>query len=77
MITVDVEEAHGQFASLLDRVQAGEEVVIERYGLVVKLARIRDKGRPEFGSMKGLIELDDSFFDPLPEEELRLWEGGA
>lgn len=24
--------------------------------------------------MKGLIELDDSFFDPLPEEELAAWE---
>ena len=29
----------------------------------------------EFGSMKGLIEIDDSFFDPLPPEELAAWEG--
>jgi len=25
--------------------------------------------------MKGRIKLDDSFFDPLPEEELAAWEG--
>ena len=28
------------------------------------------------GSMKGLIAIDDRFFEPLPEEELRAWEGG-
>jgi hypothetical protein len=29
-----------------------------------------------FGFMKGRVAMDDSFFDPLPEEELALWEGG-
>lgn len=28
------------------------------------------------GALKGLGRLDDSFFDPLSEEELRLWERG-
>lgn len=28
-----------------------------------------------FGSMRGQFKLADSFFDPLPEEELRAWEG--
>lgn len=27
------------------------------------------------GSMKGLIEWDDRFNDPLPDDELRLWNG--
>jgi hypothetical protein len=26
------------------------------------------------GQLKGAYELSDSFFDPLPEEELRAWE---
>ena len=77
MITVDVEEAQVQFLSLLDRVEAGDEVVIERDGVAVaKLVRVQAKGKRKFGSMNGIIELDDSFFDPLPEEELTLWEGG-
>ena len=77
MITVDVEEAQVQFLSLLDRVEAGIDVVIERDGVpVAKLVSFQAKSEPEFGSMKGVIEFDDSFFDPLPEEELRLWEGG-
>ncbi|MBV8972876.1 MAG: type II toxin-antitoxin system prevent-host-death family antitoxin [Sphingomonadaceae bacterium] len=27
------------------------------------------------GTMKGLIEWDDRFNDPLPDDELRLWNG--
>lgn len=33
------------------------------------------KPKRQFGSMKGLISIDERFFEPLPEEELRLWEG--
>jgi len=30
----------------------------------------------KFGFLKGIVpELPDSFFDPLPEEELEAWEG--
>ncbi len=77
MVTVNVHEAKTHLSRLLAEVEAGEEVVIARNGNpVAKLVQIRQRGKPEFGSMKGLIELDDSFFDPLPEEELRLWEGG-
>ncbi|WP_407050383.1 type II toxin-antitoxin system Phd/YefM family antitoxin [Methyloraptor flagellatus] len=28
------------------------------------------------GRWKGLITLDESFFDPLPDDELKMWEGG-
>ncbi len=27
------------------------------------------------GALKGMFSLPDSFFDPLPEEELQAWEG--
>ena len=33
----------------------------------------RFKDKP--GQLKGMGKFDESFFDPLPEEELRLWEG--
>ena len=74
---VDVNEAQIQSSTLLERVEAGEEVVIKREGEpIAKLVRYRRAVNRRFGSLKGVIELDDSFFDPLPEEELRLWEGG-
>jgi len=76
MVTVSVDEAKAQLLSLLARVEEGEEILIARNGTpVARLVRARPRGRREFGSMKGRIKLDDSFFDPLPEEELAAWEG--
>ncbi len=31
------------------------------------------KPKRQFGTMKGLISIDEHFFEPLPEEELELW----
>ena len=76
MVTVNVHEAKTHLSRLLVQVESGDEVVIARHGKpVAKLVQISQRGRPVFGSMKGQIEFDDRFFDPLPEEELRLWEG--
>ena len=78
MLTVNIHEAKTNLSRLLAQVEAGEEVVIARNGKpVARLVRVQKHGRPQFGSMKGLIKLDDSFFDPLPEEELAAWEGNA
>ena len=77
MVTVNVHEAKTNLSRLLAQVEAGEEVVIARNGSpVARLVRVRPRGKRQFGSMKGRIKIDDSFFDPLPEEELAAWEGG-
>lgn len=78
MATVNLDEAEVSLHNLLERVEAGEEVIIVRHGeTVAKLVSVpkRKWGKRQFGSMKGLIKLDDSFFDPLPDEELAAWEG--
>ena len=76
MITVNVREAKTNLSRLIAMVEAGEEVVIARRGRpVARMVRVRKQGKRQFGSMKGRIKLDDSFFDPLPEEELGAWEG--
>ena len=76
MVTVNVHEAKTHLSRLLMQVAAGEDVVIARSGKpVARLVQFQERGKRQFGSMKGRIELDDSFFDPLPEEELALWEG--
>lgn len=74
------DEAEANLAKLLDQAEAGEEVSIARAdGRVIKLIAGSDPEQPKPkrvpGTLKGKIKLDDSFFDPLPEEELRLWEG--
>ena len=77
MVTVNVHEAKTNLSRLLAQVEAGEEVVIARNGNpVARLVRVQRRGKRQFGSMKGRISIDDSFFDPLPEAELAAWEGG-
>ena len=76
MPTVNVHQAKTQLSRLLAQVEAGEEVVIARRGEpVARLVRCKAKGKRQPDVLKGKITIPDSFFDPLPEEELRLWEG--
>ena len=76
MVTVNVHEAKTNLSRLLAQVEAGEDVVIARNGKpVARLVGYQPKGRRQFGALKGKINIPDSFFDPLPEEELALWEG--
>jgi prevent-host-death family protein len=79
MAIVTVHEAKTQLSKLLARAEAGEEIIIARGRVpAVKLTPVgKPASRRRFGSMKGLLpNLPDAFFfDPLPEEELRLWEG--
>ena len=77
MLTVNVHEAKTHLSRLLAQVEAGEEVVIARNGKpVARLVPLRERSKRQPGAFKGLIEIDDTFFDPLPEEELKAWEGG-
>ena len=58
------------------QVEGGEEVVIARNGKpVARLMQVQEQGKRQFGALKGQISIDDSFFDPLPEDELAAWEG--
>ena len=76
MLMVNVHEAQTHLLHLIEQVESGEDVVIARNGKpVARLNSVRQLGKPQFGSWKGLISIDDSFFDPLPQEELTAWEG--
>ena len=78
MVTVNVHEAKTHLSRLLKQVEAGEDVVIARNGKpVARLVSCKKRGKREPGSMAGLFTVPDSFFDPLPEEELAAWEGDA
>ena len=76
MVTVNVHEAKTHLSRLLTDVEAGEEVVIARNGKpVAQLVAVMQQGKRQPDILKGKITIPDSFFDPLPEDELRLWEG--
>jgi prevent-host-death family protein len=74
-MATNVHEAKTHFSKLLERAHAGEEVIISKAGkpyakLVPLEPVVKPKRKP--GGLKG--QLPDSFFDPMTEEELRLWE---
>lgn len=77
MPTVNVHQAKTQLSRLLAQVEAGEDVVIARRGQpVARLVSCKPRSKRQFGAMKGKIALTDAFFEPLPEDELKLWTGG-
>ena len=76
MPVFNVHQAKTQLSRLLAQAEAGEEVVISRRGKpVARLVACKPRGKRQFGAMAGKIKISDSFFDPLPEEELKAWEG--
>ena len=81
MPTYTVHEAKTHLSKLIERAERGEEVIIARGDKpVVKLTAIEGKPKPRCqpSMLKGALPKipDSAFFDPLPEEELRLWEDG-
>lgn len=68
MKTVNVHEAKTHLSRLLERAHAGEEIIIaksgEPYARLVPLSDRQPERRP--GTLKGLVEIADSFFEPLP-----------
>ena len=79
MTTVTIHQAKTNLSKLIARAEAGEEVVIMRgKNPVARLEPIaKPKGKRIPGLLKGKIPNlpDEFFFAPLPEEELRAWEG--
>lgn len=76
MVQVNISEAKAHLSRLLRLVEAGEEVIIARNGVPVArlVAVAKNKGKPVPGRWEGVIKLDDSFFDPLPEEFMAYFE---
>ena len=78
MTTVTVHHAKTHLSKLIAAAERGEEVVIARGDKpAVRIVPFEQGEKPERrrGRLKGLGKFDESFFDPLPEEELRRWEG--
>lgn len=69
-MAVNIHEAKTHFSRLIERVLAGEEIIIARGGKpVAKLVPIdRRASRRTPGSARGQIEMSDDFGGPLPED---------
>lgn len=75
MTVFNVHQAKTHLSKLLVRVEAGEDIVIARRGEpVARLVAYKSQGKRRPDVLKGKLTIPDSFFDPLPEEELAAWE---
>ena len=73
---VNVHTAKSQLSKLLKTVENGEEVVIARGDRPVARLVPVEPQKFRFGILAGQLGPGPDFFEPLPEGELRLWEGG-
>jgi antitoxin (DNA-binding transcriptional repressor) of toxin-antitoxin stability system len=79
MPSATIFEAKTNLSKLIQRALEGEDVQItsgrERKP-VVRLVPVEPVGgNRRLGFLKGKIEVGPEFFEPLPEDELRLWNG--
>jgi prevent-host-death family protein len=77
MNQVNIHQAKTQFSRLVERVAAGEEIVIAKAGKpIARLVPYAPKGairRP--GAMRGKIRIKKNFDEPLPKEILASFDG--
>jgi prevent-host-death family protein len=73
---VTIRQAKSNLSRLIKQASEGEEVIIARGSKpvvrLIPVAETKKKRKP--GSMKGKLSIGPDFFEPLPENELKLWE---
>ncbi len=77
MTKLNVHEAKTHLSRYLDRVEAGETIILCRHNKPIAEVRpIKSpaKRKRVFGVYEG-FGVSPRFFEPLPEDELRLWNG--
>ena len=76
METVTIHTAKTTLSRLLARVEAGEEIVLERgkqpIAKIVPYHPVAPKR--QFGALRGVVSVGPEFFEPLPNEERAAWE---
>jgi prevent-host-death family protein len=80
MIKANIFEIKAKLSEYLDRATRGERIVICRHNKPVAELRAVDEARTEprpIGPLPGrpTFTIPASFFEPLPQGELDLWEG--
>ncbi len=76
MRIVNIHQAKAQLSRLLAQVEAGEEVLIARRGKpVAQLVACKPRNKRQPDVLKGKIVVPEDFLEPVPEDELKGWEG--
>lgn len=78
MIKLNIHEAKTYLSSYLDRLEAGETIILCKRNVPIAEIRALPSARRKpriLGSAKDKMHIPDSFFEPITREELALWEG--
>ncbi|MGH9783185.1 MAG: type II toxin-antitoxin system Phd/YefM family antitoxin [Terriglobia bacterium] len=77
MKRVNIHQAKTELSKLVERAEAGEEVIIARAGRpAAKLVPLtRARGPRRLGLLDGKFKIPDDFNEPLPGSVLRAFEG--
>jgi antitoxin (DNA-binding transcriptional repressor) of toxin-antitoxin stability system len=77
MADFTIHAAKTHLSRLIARAAAGEEIIILHGKTPVArlMAISREPTKRRFGACRGEFEMPETFFDPLPDEELRAFEG--
>jgi prevent-host-death family protein len=79
VIKLNVHEAKTHLSRYLDRVEAGETLILCRHNkpiAEVRPIKRRAQKKRVFGIFEG-FGVSPEFFEPMPGDELRLWYGQA
>lgn len=78
MIKLNIHEAKTHLSRYLAELEKGETILLCRRNIPIAeirpVPKVRKKKRP-IGLAKGTFEIPDSFFDPLPDDLIDLFEG--
>jgi len=73
---VNIHEAKTHLSRLLQQLPGGEEIVIAKAGRpMARLVPVELEHERKPGKFRDSIQLDEAWMEPLPEEELKGWEG--
>jgi prevent-host-death family protein len=77
MAEISIHAAKTNLSKLIARAQAGEEIVICKGKTPVArlTALVSRPSKRRFGAYRGQATVTDAFFEPLPDMELKAWEG--
>ena len=76
MAIVTIHEAKTHLSKLIEQAERGEEIIIARGKKpVMRLVPVEDVPKKRTpGLWKGRFAIPDSFFDPLPPDEIEAWD---
>jgi prevent-host-death family protein len=74
---VSVQVAASKLSELIDAALSGEDVVIDKGGRPVAKIVAIERRRFQFGVLQGQLGQGPDFFEPMGEDDLKLWEGAA